>query len=192
MGKRDEILAMSFGVVLFSILVEGLSMGPVIKRFGIIEKSEKAGEYEEKHARTVALRAAERQLREMYEDGLVSYYTWENLQQHIEDCNEELKNEIRETIQNSPELEKEEMKSAWRDALRVQRNTFYQLYRENLLTESNYYRLISEVDANLENPEQMVPCLAEDEREEIAQAQTSADQDSQNTQEDPSSDQKDQ
>jgi CPA1 family monovalent cation:H+ antiporter len=171
MGNRDTILAMSFGVVLFSILVEGLSMGPLVKRLGIIQKSEKVNEFEQKHARTVALRSAEKQLREMYEDGLVSYYTWENLQQHINDCNEVLKNEIRETIQDSPELEKEEMKSAWRDALRVQRNTFYQLYRENLLSESNYSKLIAEIDAGLEKPEEMVPCLMEENEPQASEEQ---------------------
>jgi CPA1 family monovalent cation:H+ antiporter len=172
MGNRDTILAMAFGVVLFSILVEGLSMGPLIRRFGIIQKSEKANEFELKHARSVALRSAEKQLREMYEEGLVSYYTWENLQQHINECGEVLKNEIRKTIQVSPELEKEEMRSAWRDALRVQRNTFYQLYRENLLSESNYSHLIAEIDAGLQKPEEMVPCLAEESQLELSDEQS--------------------
>jgi CPA1 family monovalent cation:H+ antiporter len=172
LGDRDTLLAMAFGVVLFSILVEGLSMGPLVKRLGIIQKTEKANEFELKHARTVALRSAEKQLREMYEDGLVSYYTWENLQQHINECNEVLRNEIRATITESPELEKEEMRSAWRDALRVQRNTFYQLYRENLLSESNYSQLISEIDAGLEKPEEMVPCLAEESELPLPEEQT--------------------
>ncbi len=33
-GERDTILALTYGVVVFSILVQGLTIGPVVKKFG--------------------------------------------------------------------------------------------------------------------------------------------------------------
>jgi len=38
-GDRDLILAMTFGVILFSLLVQGLTMSPLLNRLGLIHKT---------------------------------------------------------------------------------------------------------------------------------------------------------
>ena len=52
-ADRDLILVMTFGVILFSLLVQGLTMEPLLKRLGLIDRGERQDEYE-----TIAARKA--------------------------------------------------------------------------------------------------------------------------------------
>jgi CPA1 family monovalent cation:H+ antiporter len=50
---REEIQAMAFGVVLFTLLVQGLTMKPLINMVDLIKRNEAREEYERRHARSV-------------------------------------------------------------------------------------------------------------------------------------------
>ena len=70
---------MTFGVVLFTLLVQSTTMGPLIRRLKIVTRSEAQVEYELRHARLTALRSADARIDRMHEDGLLSTHTWERL-----------------------------------------------------------------------------------------------------------------
>lgn len=67
---------MAFGVVLFTLVVEGLSMKPLILRSGIIQTSAARQEYEKRYARVIALQSVQNPLKQLKHEGLVSDYTW--------------------------------------------------------------------------------------------------------------------
>jgi CPA1 family monovalent cation:H+ antiporter len=69
---------MAFGVVLFTLLVQGSSTNWLIKRLKLIQRSQYQEEYELRHARFVAGRAAHDYLRRMSQQGLLSEHTWQN------------------------------------------------------------------------------------------------------------------
>ena len=53
-AERAQLQAMAFGVVLFTLLVQGFSMGWLMRRLKIVERSTVQEEYERRHARYVA------------------------------------------------------------------------------------------------------------------------------------------
>jgi CPA1 family monovalent cation:H+ antiporter len=55
---RDLLVAMTFGVVLISILLQGLTMAPLIRRLGIASSQRGQLEYEQHRAAALAARAA--------------------------------------------------------------------------------------------------------------------------------------
>lgn len=151
--NRDQLQAMAFGVVLFTLLVKGLSMGPLIRRMGLIQYSEAQQEYERRHAMVVATRSALQHLEKMHQEGLLSEYSWQLISPALEKRSRIHKDAVRNIVQADPSLRAEEVTDAWREALRVQRSELSSLFRIKAISEDIFSELVSEVDAALDDPE---------------------------------------
>jgi CPA1 family monovalent cation:H+ antiporter len=148
---RSTVLVMTFGVVLFTLLGQGLSMDPLIKRLGLIERSEAQIEYERRHARALAARAGVDHLSRLHRDGLISSHTWEELNPILRERVEALTNAVQEVLHEDPELEREEYVTSRREMLRAQRNTLASLRRTGVISDVSYEDLVTEVDAALDS-----------------------------------------
>jgi monovalent cation:H+ antiporter, CPA1 family len=150
--NRNQLQAMAFGVVLFTLLVEGLSMRSVLSRLGIIQQSETQREYNVKNARAIAMRSAQASVLKLNKDGLISEYTWQTIKPMLEKRVQQLADEIQRMIEQEPSLRQEELGDAWREALQTIRSTYTSLYRDNIINEDVYTELVSEVDVMLTDP----------------------------------------
>jgi len=148
-GSRSTLQAMAFGVVLFTLLVQGTSTGWLIRRLKIVQRTESQQEYELRHARYVAGRAAYDYLRRITQQGIISEHTWLTLSPLIQKQNDTLVDAVREAIKSDPVVEAEELDTARREALRAQRNAMRGLLRDGVISEENYMTLVGEVDAAL-------------------------------------------
>ena len=146
---HDTVLAMSFGVVLFTLLVQGLSMEPFVKRLQLIRRSDIQESYERRHARFVANRSASDHLEKMSRQGLLSTHVWQQMKPlfvnreavHIE--------ALKAIMADNPAVEIEELDAARREALRVERASLGSLFRNGVISEEIYNDLIGEVDEAL-------------------------------------------
>ncbi len=148
-AEREQLQAMAFGVVLFSLLVQGFSMDWLINGLKIVERSDFQEEYERRHARFVAGRAAYEYLRRMSSEGLISEHTWSRLAPLIERQNAGLVEAVKEVMISNPAMEAEELDTARREALRAQRSALTGLLRDGVISEEAYSQLVGEVDAAL-------------------------------------------
>jgi monovalent cation:H+ antiporter, CPA1 family len=148
-GTRSTLQAMAFGVVLFTLLVQGSSTSWLVRRLKIIQRTESQEEYELRHARYVAGRAAYDYLRRITQQGIISEHTWQTLSPLIQKQNDALVDAVRDVIKSDPVVEAEELDTARREALRAQRNALRGLLRDGVISEENYMTLIREVDATL-------------------------------------------
>jgi CPA1 family monovalent cation:H+ antiporter len=146
---RDSLQAMAFGVVLFTLLVQGSSTNWLIKRLKLIQRSQYQEEYELRHARFVAGRAAHDYLRRMTQQGLLSEHTWQKLSPLLQKQNDALVDAVREVMISDPVVEAEETDTARREALRAQRNALRGLLRDGVISESSYALLLDEIDSAL-------------------------------------------
>jgi len=151
-GIISQIKAMAFGVVLFTLIVQGFSMAPLVKRLKIIQRSHFQEEYERRHARFVASRSAHDYLRRMSQQGLISEHTWQRLSSLMERQSETLVDAVREVVTSDPTVETEELDTARREALRAQRSALTGLLRDGIISEETYTQLVSEVDFALTEP----------------------------------------
>ncbi len=147
--QRGQLQAMAFGVVLFTLLVQGFSMDWVTRRLKIVRRSSVQEEYERRHARYVAGRAAYDYVRRMTSQGLISEHTWSRLAPLMESQNAGLVAAVKEVIVSDPAVEAEELDTARREALRAQRAALTGLLRDSVISEEAYSQLIGEVDAAL-------------------------------------------
>jgi CPA1 family monovalent cation:H+ antiporter len=148
-AAREPLQAMAFGVVLFTLLVQGFTTDWLMKRLRIVQRSHYQEEYERRHARFVAGRAAYEYLRRLNQQGLISEHTWQRLSPLMERQNEVLVAAVKEIVTSDPTFEAEELDTARREALRAQRSALIGLLRDSVISEENYSQLVSEVDAAL-------------------------------------------
>lgn len=149
-SAREQLRVMAFGVVLFTLLVQSTTMRGLIRRLKIVLRSPVQEEYEVRHARLVALRSAEAHLDRRHRQGLLSTHTWERLKQELGLEISLLTDAVREVMQNDPQLESEEMDTAWREIQRARRSSYDSLRRDGVISEEVYERLTMEVDALLQ------------------------------------------
>ncbi len=149
LDARDKIQAMAFGAVLFTLLVQGLTMKPLINKMKLIQRSEAEEEYERRHARAVMANAAYDRLEAMHKEGLLSSHLWERLAKPMKQHAEALAKAVEETLHADPSLEIQEMDSAFRDLLQTQRTELTAMLRDGIISEETYSQLVGEVDSAL-------------------------------------------
>jgi len=148
-AERGRLQAMAFGVVLFTLLVQGVSMGWLVKRLKLIVRSPAQDEYESRHARFVAGRAGYDYLRRRSQEGMISEHTWQKLSDLMKKKNDMLMDEVKQVMTSEPEVEAEEFDTAYREALRAQRTALSGLLHDGVITDETYSKLTSEVDEAL-------------------------------------------
>ena len=146
---REDIQAMAFGVVLFTLLVQGLTMKPLINKMGLIQRSEAQEEYERRHARAVMANSSYERLETMHKDGLLSSHLRERLSGPLKKHAEALSGAAEEALQADPSLEMQELDSAFRDILQTQRSALTALLRDGIISEETFTLLVGEVDTAL-------------------------------------------
>ncbi len=149
-GPDQQLLqTMAFGVVLFTLLVQGTTMTFLIRRLQIVSRSEEQVKYETEHARLTSLRAADTRLDQLHREGLVSSHTWERLKPFIAERAASIAEAVRASMRADPALEAEQLDTGWRELLRAQRSSLRSLRRDSVISEDIYETLTAEVDAQL-------------------------------------------
>ena len=152
-GARDQLQAMAFGVVLFTLLVQGFSMGPLMRRLNLVQYDEKQSEYQRRHARAVASRRATEHLARMGRQGLISEHTWQTLATSLKEHNLALANSVKEVITADHNVQIAELDTARREYLRALRSSFAESLRDGVISDETYSQLVAEVDAALASNE---------------------------------------
>jgi uncharacterized protein YaaQ len=149
LGSANEIQIMAFGVVLFTLVFQGMTMSPLVHRLGLIQRSEMQDEYERRHARAVSARAAYEHLEKRNQEGLLSDHVWEILEPLLREHSEGLADTVRVLLTAYPSVEAEELDIARRETLRAQRSALSGLRRDGIISDEIYGDLVGEVDAAL-------------------------------------------
>jgi len=158
-AERGRLQAMAFGLVLFSLLVQGASTDWLVKRLKLIQRSTVQEEYERRHARFVAGRAAHDYIRRMSQQGIISEHTWQRLAPLLEKRTAGLAEAVKEVVISDPMVEAEELDTARRESLRAQRAALTGLLRDGVISDEIYSQLVGEVDVALTESQTVWPGL---------------------------------
>ena len=115
-----DMLILAFSVILFTLLVQGLTMKPLLSRLGISGRlAESEVRYESALARLVASRAALRKLSTLSTQGMISESDRERMAQPYEASIEKAKSNIDE-LANTSLVHASRIESARRDLIRAE------------------------------------------------------------------------
>jgi CPA1 family monovalent cation:H+ antiporter len=156
-ADRQVLWVMAYGVVLFTLLVQGTTMRPLLRRLQINTRSPAHEAYELSHARLTSLRAAEKHLDNLHRQGMISTPAWEKLRPRLDKQVSTLATEVRQVLAGQPAVEAEELDTAWRELLRAQRSALWGLRQDGVISDEVCEQLTAEVDGQLHANDALPP-----------------------------------
>jgi CPA1 family monovalent cation:H+ antiporter len=138
---------MTFGVVLFTLLVQGITIAPLIRKLGLSKKPEQQIQQQRRQALLHAARAGQEELDKLYSEGILSGDVWQAMDEAYKEELDRRNQELRDLLSNFPELEQEIVLQAREDLLRAERSAIGDLNRRGLISDQVYHDLIRETDS---------------------------------------------
>jgi monovalent cation:H+ antiporter, CPA1 family len=150
---RDLLRVMAFGVVLFTLLVQGTTMQLLLRRLGFAQREPSVLEFERRHALAIATRSARDHLGQLHRDGLVSATTYEELSTDLDAQIRARAEAQSELLRENPLLRVAERERAMRETLRAKRGAISALLGDGVISEQVHDELVADVDAALAGDE---------------------------------------
>ncbi|UCC85933.1 MAG: Na+/H+ antiporter [Anaerolineales bacterium] len=148
--QRELLEVMAFGVVLFTLLAQGTTLQFLLRHLGLTDRPEHVLAGELRMGRLFAARAGLSRLADLRHDGLLAGEVWAGLRDEYDQTSQQLATEMAELFAEHPELEREVLLQARREALRAERGALSDALRQGLISEVVYRKLTGEVDRRLE------------------------------------------
>ncbi len=146
---RDTLVAMVFGVVVLSILVQGLSMAPLLRRLGLGRKQEAELEYERLQGSRRATLAALDELHRLLGAGALTSELAQELQAGLTARAAALGERLKALRLSEEALRLGERHTALRQLLLAEKDALVTARRLGQLGQDSYEALVAEVDARL-------------------------------------------
>jgi CPA1 family monovalent cation:H+ antiporter len=149
-GIGEQLRLMTFGVVLFTLIVQGTTIKPLIKRLGLAEKSRRQNERERSLGRFYTSRAAQKELDRLNEMGVVSGSILEAMQEAQRMELEERDQNVREMLQRHPGLSVDLTLQVRRAMLQAERMALGEAARSDLISVDTFEQMMEELDCRVE------------------------------------------
>jgi CPA1 family monovalent cation:H+ antiporter len=141
-----ELRVMTFGVVLFTLLFQGMTIEKLIQRLRLADKPPQRLELQRRQATLFAKWAGKHELDRLRDDGILFKDIWDAMGQVYKDEILEKKADLRAHLQDFPELEQEMYLQAREDALRAERSAIGEAARRGLISNEVNDELITELN----------------------------------------------
>jgi CPA1 family monovalent cation:H+ antiporter len=157
----DELQMMTFGVVLFTLLVQGTTIAPLLKRLGLTATPDQKYEQFRHQAQLYALRAGQRELDRLFREGILTQQAHQAMSGVYDRDFSRLNSKLRDLLYDYPELEQAMILQARRDLLQAERTALSDAARRGLIPEDVYHELILETDNRLAAVRRIVETVSE-------------------------------
>ncbi len=147
--NRDLLQVTTFGVILFSLLVQGLTMGRLLERLGIIHKSGTHEEFEMLGVRRAMARAALAELDRIAAADTLGPQALAELRQAYTGQIGRLEEALSDLHLREEDLRLENLRSARRRIIQVEKSVVQGRYREGAVSEETMRHLLAELDSQL-------------------------------------------
>ena len=149
MPHREIIQTMTFGVVILSILVQGMSMGPLLSWLKLVGQLPGEGQYDRLKGSLRASSAALEELDKMEREGAISKVTAAGLKQSYQERLEATRKAVGELHLKAEDLAEAERRSALRRALTAEKDALLDERRAGRISAENLEKLLGDVDSRL-------------------------------------------
>lgn len=141
-----ELRVMTFGVVLFTLLFQGMTIEKLINRLKLADKPPQRVELQRRQATLFAKWAGKHELDRLRDNGILFRDIWESMGQVYDEEIMEKKEALRGHLQEYPELEQEMYLQAREDALNAERSAIGEASRRGLISNDVHDELITELN----------------------------------------------
>lgn len=148
-AHRDLVVSMTFGVVILSILLQGLTMGPLLRRLGLVAASEARAEYERLRGVVKGGRAALAEIDRMERQHGFAQEVTNELRASYQARIDEAETAAERLHLKTESLRAEDRLVAMRQALIAEKDATMGAYRAGQIGEESFERLVADIDARL-------------------------------------------
>ena len=145
---RNQLLAMTFGVVAFTIIVQGLAMKPALRLLGVSLGQE--SDYNRARAQQIALSASRVELDHMLGAHLLSFPAYEQLREDLDSRIERAKGEIAELFHKDEVRAGEELQAARRRLVAAEKSSIEQALHEGIISQGTAAQMLDAADQELD------------------------------------------
>lgn len=146
---RNLLVAMTFGVVILSILGHGLTISPLLRWLGIVARRGDRRDYELARGRMQAARAALAELDRMSRMHFADARLPVSLRQEYEQTIEQAARRLQELPLKGEDIRDEEMLWVRRRLLLAEKDELIGAFQHGILNEETYKHLLADTDARL-------------------------------------------
>lgn len=151
---RSKILVMTFGLIMFNLLVQGLTIEPLMKLLKLEQKpSPELRLYELYRGQMLTAQAVRRRLEELYNRNLLSEETAAILQAEYAEREKAATTELHRLQANNRQMKEEQLQLARRRLMQVEKSTATDLYNQGIISEDIMRELRATIDGQLNQPE---------------------------------------
>jgi Na+:H+ antiporter len=146
---RATLVFLTFGVVVFSLLVQGLTIGPLLKWLGLAGRETKSRQYHRLSGERLASQAAVREMERLYTCGALVRPVCEQIVQEYQARLGELEAKIEELHLGDRALQAERANEARRLALVAEKSALWEAMRNGLIDDEDLRELMERIDHQL-------------------------------------------
>jgi Na+:H+ antiporter len=152
MTQRDELVGIVFGVVFFSLVIQGLTIQPLLKKLGLIGDDEgQQSDYEQALAERIAAKAASRELDAMLSAGEISDSLHNELSERLAGRDRESSIEMSRLKSEHEEIRNSMNERVARRLGYAQHTALQQAFIKGLLGDKTYEHAIDQVATEIEH-----------------------------------------
>ncbi len=145
-SNRPQLLAMTFAVVLFTILVQAISISGLLSRLGLTQDAKQPTEYERIQGQLLAIRSSIGYIDRLHREGALIPTAYTTVKAELTAREEHVSGQIDELLDSQPDLRDQIVSLARLEALRAERTALDDLSREGILGEEALIELQAELD----------------------------------------------
>lgn len=150
---REAIINMTFGVVIFTLLVPGLTMEPLVRFLGMAPKHEKLTKYQEYNALMMAYRAELQSISVLKDQSKISKDAFETWRTQLQDQIIDLGRKMESLQLSDSSIDELQDRQAKIHLLERRKDYLAMLVKDGVLPEESAHQLYLEVDAELDEIE---------------------------------------
>jgi CPA1 family monovalent cation:H+ antiporter len=157
LGARTDLITIVFGVVLLSLALQGMTLGPLIRALGLSGGSSLRQLFEREQLKVIAARAAQAELKTLHEAGILSKSNYERLRARYQVSLAQSERELRRLgteFQEHWDVVLEEIRHR---LLLVEKGAAINALREKLISESVAREFLEDLDQRLVQRIDVVP-----------------------------------
>ncbi len=144
------LLPISFGIVLHSLLLQGLTVKPLCRLVGLARTPEEVRRGEHVAGQLMATHAALEALERMRSSGLVSPDTYGDLRSQYSRQHRHLEQQLAEVHDQAPHLRRAERRDALRAAILAEKSAILDNYYAGGISKDTFEELLQDIDGRLD------------------------------------------
>jgi Na+:H+ antiporter len=144
---RDLVVAMTFGVAVLSILIQGVTMSPMLRWLGVVSERADRIAYEVQNGRIQAAAAALGELSRITQSHLAAPELLDSLREEYRHTMTSAEQELRTLAVDSRELSRQDLRRIRLRLLAAERDQVMRAYAQGVIGRTSQERLLADIDA---------------------------------------------